>query len=67
MADLRLAPVNASPPALEDMNLEDAERILIRAALKRHNGNVVEAAAALGLSRSALYRRMEKLGIGADA
>jgi DNA-binding NtrC family response regulator len=67
MADLRLVPVNASPPALEDMNLEDAERILIRAALKRHAGSVVEAAAALGLSRSALYRRMEKLGIGTDA
>jgi len=66
MADLRLVPVNTSPPALEDMNLEDAERILIRAALKRHTGSVVEAAAALGLSRSALYRRMEKLGIGAD-
>jgi len=65
-ADLRLAPVNASPPALEDMNLEDAERILIRTALKRHSGSVVDAAAALGLSRSALYRRMEKLGIGTD-
>jgi DNA-binding NtrC family response regulator len=67
MADLRLVPANTSPPALEDMNLEDAERILIRAALKRHTGSVVEAAAALGLSRSALYRRMEKLGIGTDA
>ena len=67
MADLRLAPTNPSPPALEDMSLEDAERILIRAALKRHTGSVVEAAAALGLSRSALYRRMEKLGIGTDA
>jgi DNA-binding NtrC family response regulator len=66
-AELRLAPVNASPPALEDMNLEDAERIVIRAALKRHGGSVVDAAEALGLSRSALYRRMEKLGIGTDA
>jgi DNA-binding NtrC family response regulator len=66
MADLRLAPTNPSPPALEDMSLEDAERILIRAALKRHAGSVAEAAAALGLSRSALYRRMEKLGISTD-
>ena len=66
VADLRLAPVNAGPPALEDMNLEDAERTLIRAALKRYVGSVVDAAAALGLSRSALYRRMEKLGIGTD-
>jgi transcriptional regulator of acetoin/glycerol metabolism len=48
------------------MNLEDAERALIRAALKRHSGSVVDAAAALGLSRSAMYRRMEKLGISPD-
>ena len=66
VADLRLAPLNALPPALEDMSLEEAERILIRKALKRHSGSVVDAAAALGLSRSALYRRMEKLGIGTD-
>lgn len=66
VADLRLAPVSSDPPALEDMSLEEAERTLIRAALKRHRGNVVEAAEALGLSRSAMYRRMEKLGIGAD-
>jgi len=66
VADLRLTSANAPPPTLEDMNLEDAERALIRAALKRHLGNVMDAAAALGLSRSAMYRRMEKLGISPD-
>jgi len=66
VADLRLTPAHTPPPTLEDMNLEDAERALIRAALKRHSGNVTDAAAALGLSRSAMYRRMEKLGISPD-
>jgi DNA-binding NtrC family response regulator len=66
VADLRLAPARGAPPALEDMSLEDAERALIRAALRRHDGNVLEAAEALGLSRSAMYRRLEKLGIKAD-
>jgi DNA-binding NtrC family response regulator len=63
---LRLAPVDASPPTLEDMSLEDAERALIRAALRRHAGSANAAAQALGLSRSAMYRRMEKLGIRTD-
>jgi DNA-binding NtrC family response regulator len=45
------------------MTLDEAERELIRAALARHRGNVIAAAVELGLSRSALYRRMEKLGL----
>jgi DNA-binding NtrC family response regulator len=65
-ADLRLAPVDAAPPTLEEMSLEDAERALIRAALRRHAGSANAAAQALGLSRSAMYRRMEKLGIRTD-
>jgi DNA-binding NtrC family response regulator len=65
-ADLRLAPIDAAPPTLEEMSLEDAERALIRAALRRHAGSASAAAHALGLSRSAMYRRMEKLGIRTD-
>jgi DNA-binding NtrC family response regulator len=65
-ADLRLAAGEAAPPTLEDMSLEDAERALIRAALRRHAGSANAAAQALGLSRSAMYRRMEKLGIRTD-
>jgi DNA-binding NtrC family response regulator len=59
-ADLGLR--RAAEPAgrLEDMSLEDVERVLIEKALARHGGNVSRAAAALGLSRSALYRRLQR-------
>ena len=50
---------------LDDLTLDGAERILIQRALSRHDGNVSRAAAALGLSRSALYRRLERHGIEA--
>ncbi len=50
-------------PKMEAMSLEDAERLLINSTLERFNGNVNQTAAALGLSRSALYRRIEKFGI----
>lgn len=43
------------------VTLEEIEEGAIRAALARHSGNVVAAAAELGVSRSALYRRLEKL------
>jgi DNA-binding NtrC family response regulator len=48
---------------LEEMSLEDAERILITKALARFEGNANRAAEALGLSRSALYRRLQKYGL----
>ncbi|MGQ0384772.1 MAG: sigma-54-dependent transcriptional regulator [Gammaproteobacteria bacterium] len=66
VADLRLAAAKTGPPLLEDMSLEDAERALIRSAIKRNGGSVPAAAAALGLSRSAMYRRLEKLGLKPD-
>ncbi|MEM1205130.1 MAG: sigma-54 dependent transcriptional regulator [Acidobacteriota bacterium] len=50
-------------PSVEDMTLEEAERLLIEKALTRFGGNVSDAAKALGLSRSALYRRLEKYGL----
>ena len=62
-SDLGLNQVRASSQPLEDMSLESVESILIRKALTRCNGNVSQAAEALGLSRGALYRRMEKYGI----
>jgi DNA-binding NtrC family response regulator len=63
--DLRLeAPTTSEGrELLARMTLEDAERMLITNALARAHGNVNEAAEALGLSRSALYRRMEKFGL----
>jgi DNA-binding NtrC family response regulator len=48
---------------LEDMNLEDVERLLIKKTLARFDGNAKKAADALGLSRSAFYRRLEKYGL----
>jgi transcriptional regulator of acetoin/glycerol metabolism len=58
-ADLGLSPPGeGTAPALERMTLDDAERLLIQRALRRTGGNVAEAARALGVSRSALYRRL---------
>ena len=48
---------------LEDMSMEEVESFLIRKALTRYGNNVSQAANALGLSRSALYRRMQRYGI----
>jgi DNA-binding NtrC family response regulator len=61
--DLALRP-RAEPSArLDGMTLDQAERFLIERAIATHAGNVSEAARALGLSRSALYRRLTALGI----
>jgi DNA-binding NtrC family response regulator len=61
-ADLGLEADKAAPGKIEDMSLEEVESLLIRKALARHSGNISHAADALGLSRSALYRRMQKYG-----
>jgi DNA-binding NtrC family response regulator len=62
--EVGLRPVSTpSAGALEQLTLDEVERELIRRALKRHDGNVSEAAKALGLSRSALYRRLERHGL----
>ncbi len=50
-------------PRLEEMTLEQVERYLIERALAAQGGNVSEAARVLGLSRSALYRRLASLGV----
>lgn len=63
-ADLGL---RAAPPGgmvrLEEMSLDEVERHLIQRTLARHDGNVSQAAKALGLSRSAMYRRLQKHGL----
>jgi DNA-binding NtrC family response regulator len=64
LADLTLpTAAGAAPGNLDDMPLEEVERVLIRKALQRHDGNVSQAAEALGLSRSALYRRLQRYGL----
>jgi DNA-binding NtrC family response regulator len=61
--DLGLEADRAGSAKIEDMSLEEVEYLLIKKALARHTGNISHAAEALGLSRSALYRRMEKYGL----
>ena len=61
MRDLGLRAGGDGGPSLEQMSLEDVERLLVQKAMARFGGNVSQAARALGLSRSALYRRLEKL------
>jgi DNA-binding NtrC family response regulator len=63
--DLALQPTSDGrlSSRLEEMSLEEAERILITKALARFEGNANRAAEALGLSRSALYRRLQKYGL----
>jgi len=46
-----------------DLNLESMEKKLIDMALKKHRFNISHAAKELGLTRAALYRRMEKHGL----
>jgi DNA-binding NtrC family response regulator len=62
----RIAPAAVVPPPprpSEDLNLDRAERRMVEEALKKHGYNISLAAAELGLSRAALYRRMEKHGL----
>ena len=61
--DLGLDQASGSSNRLEEMSLEDVESFLIKKTLARFDGNVSKAAEALGLSRSALYRRLEKFGL----
>jgi DNA-binding NtrC family response regulator len=62
-SDLNLRPPGDGPARLEDLSLEEVERVLIQKALARSDGNVSAAAKALGLSRSALYRRLQRHGL----
>ena len=61
--DLGLRATTSAAPRLEDLTLEEVERLLIQKALGRFEGNVSQAAKALGLSRSALYRRIASYGL----
>jgi two-component system NtrC family response regulator len=54
-------PGDALPPS--DVTLEEMEKAMILRALDQHRNNISKVADALGLSRAALYRRLEKFGI----
>ncbi len=62
-SDLGLRQVREANVRIEDMSLEDVERALIQKAMGRYGGNVSHASKTLGLSRSALYRRLQKYGL----
>jgi DNA-binding NtrC family response regulator len=62
-SDLGLRSERDGSPRLEDMSLEEVEAFLIKKTLARFSGNVSQAAEALGLSRSALYRRLQRYGL----
>jgi transcriptional regulator of acetoin/glycerol metabolism len=57
------ASASGGVPRLDELPLEDVEKMLIQKALSRYDGNVSRAAQALGLSRSALYRRIASHGL----
>jgi DNA-binding NtrC family response regulator len=62
-SDLGLRTSASGAVRFEEMTLEEVERVLIQKALSRFDGNVSQAAKALGLSRSALYRRLASHGL----
>jgi DNA-binding NtrC family response regulator len=61
--DLGLRRETGGAARLEELSLEEVEYHLIKKSLERHGGNVSQAAEALGLSRSALYRRLQRFGL----
>ncbi len=61
--DLGLRPAREPSVRLDEMSIEEVERVLIQKALARYSGNVSHASKALGLSRSALYRRLQKYNL----
>ncbi|MEY2932082.1 MAG: hypothetical protein RL033_2831 [Pseudomonadota bacterium] len=62
-ADLCLPVASAATPMLGELTLEAGERLLVTRALERSQGNISQAAQELGISRAALYRRLERHGI----
>jgi DNA-binding NtrC family response regulator len=63
IADFHFLAAKTEADPFEDLNLEKVEAWAIRSAIKKHNGNVTHAARELGLSRGALYRRLDRYGI----
>ncbi len=62
-ANLAIAAAKSAPQSFENMSIDDVEALLIRKVLRRCDGNISQASESLGLSRAALYRRIEKYGL----
>jgi DNA-binding NtrC family response regulator len=61
--NLAIASVRSSAQSFENMSIDEVEALLIRKVMRRCDGNITQAAESLGLSRAALYRRIEKYGL----
>ena len=63
--DLQLSPqkFGMADPAPTEMALEDMEKIMVQKAIEKHKGNISRASAELGLTRAALYRRIDKFNL----
>lgn len=64
-SDLQLSPqkFGGSAPVQTDIPLEEMEKLMVQKAIDKHKGNISRAAADLGLTRAALYRRIEKFDL----
>jgi DNA-binding NtrC family response regulator len=62
-ANLSVSGARPATLSLDNMSIDEMEAVLIRKVLRRCDGNISQAAESLGLSRAALYRRMEKYGL----
>jgi DNA-binding NtrC family response regulator len=62
-ANLAIAASRSASQSFENMSIDEVEALLIKKVLRRCDGNISQAAESLGLSRAALYRRIEKYGL----
>jgi DNA-binding NtrC family response regulator len=62
-ANLAIAAQRTPAQSLENMSIDEVQTLLIQKMMRRCNGNITQAAEGLGLSRAALYRRIEKYGL----
>jgi DNA-binding NtrC family response regulator len=62
-SNLAITAARATTPSFDNMSIDEVEALLIRKVLRRCDGNISQAADVLGLSRAALYRRIEKYGL----
>jgi DNA-binding NtrC family response regulator len=62
-SNLAITAARGATPSFDNMSIDEVEALLIRKVLRRCDGNISQAAEVLGLSRAALYRRIEKYGL----
>ncbi|MHC2992669.1 ATPase AAA [Pontibacter sp. HJ8] len=65
-ADILFSPIESAPAEealVQETNLEELEKVTINRVLQLHSGNLTKAAKELGITRTALYRRMNKYGL----